>query len=478
MRTYPNAFSWVAPRASLSAETMDSRRRHLCQSSAARYELLRNAFRSLQSRLAGRFIRNRPLGSSNSLDIDREHAPLRGATAPQMNRVSPAIYGKINAMKRLWRNSYCHLLHPHCTHFDTAMSALCPQGCKAASIQYPGVEDQISPGSSLERALGDGLNDACERSELLDLRFSTCASRPGHDYSREKAAACRVDDQVQLNAPMHHAHDAHPRLCTRLIGIGCASVSVRSHTAGGTDVLPSKTTTGRFGLERVRELAVDLFYRETHTDIQRLLKRGCIRKVQAFKGRSSLNRYRMDESTRSRGLPRLYGEGDPKQRAIYVFLEYEATAHATHPLWYLRGIVFSQHQPVNTCKAFLKLLRKGELLTLHFRVRGMRPGRSNDLVRHDLPLLQHSQAGACVEVDMPHYPHIVDLDLFKLPARFSVSYKLTGVRVSAYGKRDSSQTHTLFPRDLQAESAPGSGVAQEGSSQILRSPATADWRQP
>lgn len=475
--TFPNAFSMkrLDPRTSAKAEHASGP--YLRESSPAHYQIPRHLLGRLQSSLAGRLIGHGSLRSSDPLYGNRQHAPLVSTAAPQVDRVTPPIYRQVNTVKRFWSNCYCHLSHSDCTQFDTALSSLCPQGREGASRSSRAVDQRIGPDSRFDCTFVYGLNDAFERPELLNLRFQVCLFRPRQDNGGQKAPGYRVHDQVQLKSSMHHAHVAHPRPSQRL-KVGCYANAMRhSHTAAYSDFLSGSTAGFKPKLPSALQLPVDLLNCETNTDVQGLLESGSIRQVQSIKRRPSLNADGMNECAPTRRLPRLHRESDAEQRAIYVFLQYETTAHPTNPMWRIGGIVFLAQQAVNAVKRCQDRRSTGQFLTIHLWIRGLRPGGRNDLIGNKLPLLEGRKARAGMEIDMPHNSHIVDLDLLKPPTRVALSYKLTRVGVPTNGKRDSSQTHTLLPRDPQAESAPGSQVAQEGFAQILRSTATAEWRQ-
>ncbi len=460
--TFPNAFrvGWMGSRTSAKAEHAPGP--YFRQSSPALDQIPRHLLGRLQSGLARRLIGRGSLRSSDPLYIHRQHAPLVSTAAPQVNRVTPPIYGKVNAVKRFWSNSYCHLSHSDCTQFDSAMSALWPQGRKTASRRDARIQQRVSPGARFACAFSNRLDDAFERSELSNLRFAFSSIWPFQNHGGEKSACHRINDQVQFNIPMHHAHFAHPRLSTQLKESSCAVAWLPLRTARKTATSPTASATSFRGLTRPCLLAVDLLYRETHTDIQRLLQGGRIRQVQLFVSLSSLNPYGVHECTPSIRLPRLHRESDAEQRAIYVFLQYETTAHPTNPMWRIGGIVFLAQHAVNAVKRCQDCCRTAQFLTIKLWIGRLRPGGRNDVVGNILPLLQGRKARVGMEVYMSGDSNIVDLDLLKLPARVALSYKLTRVGIPTKRKRDSSQTHTSLRRCLQAESAPGIETAQEG----------------
>lgn len=472
--TFPNAFSEERMGSRSSAKAEHASGPYFRQSSPALDQIPCHLLGRLQSGLAGRLIGHGSLRSSDPLYINRQHAPLVSTAAPQVNRVTPPIYGQVNAVKRFRSNSYCHLSHPDCTQFDSAMSALWPQGRKTASRRDAGIQQRVSPGARFACAFSDCLDDAFERSELSNLRFALSSPWPFQNHGGEKAACHRINDQVQFNIPMHHAHFAHPRLSTQLKESSCAVDWLPLRTARKTATSPTASATSSHGLTRSCLLAVDLLYRETHTDVQGLLQGGRIRQVQLFVSLPSLNPYGVHECTPSIRLPRLNRERDAEQRAIYVFLQYETTAHPTNPMWRIGGIVFLAQHAVNAVKRCQDTYRTGQFLTIQLWIGRLRASGRNDLVGDNLPMLQSRKAGVGMEIDMPDNPHVVDLDLLKLPTRVALSYKLTRVGVPTNGKRDSSQTHTSLRRCLHAESAPGNVTAQEGVLPIPLRPRAVD----
>ncbi|WP_125361687.1 hypothetical protein [Stenotrophomonas sp. 278] len=460
--TFPNEFSMGRLGPCTSAKAEHASGPYLRQSSPALYQIPRHLLGRLQSSLARRLIGHGSFRSSDPLYSNRQHAPLVSTAAPQVDRVTPSIHRQVNAVKRFWSNSYCHLSYPDCTQFDTALSSLWPQGRKSASKSSRAINQRVGPDSRFDSTLVYGLNDAFERSELLNLRFQVCLFRPRQDNGGQKAPGYRVHDQVQLKSSMHHAHVAHPRPSQRL-KVGCYANAMRhSHTAAYSDFLSGSTAGFKPKLPSALQLPVDLLNRETNTDVQGLLESGSIRQVQSIKRRPSHNADGMNECAPTRRLPRLHRESDAEQRAIYVFLQYETTAHPTNPMWRIGGIVFLAQQAVNAVKRCQDRRSTGQFLTIHLWIRGLRPGGRNDLIGNKLPLLEGRKARAGMEIDMPHNCHIVDLDLLKPPTRVALSYKLTRVGVPTNGKRDSSQTHTSLRRCLQAESAPVSETAQGG----------------
>ncbi len=460
--TFPNAFSIGRMDPCTSTKTNYAPGTYFCQSNPAFYQIPRQLLGRLQCGLAGSLIGHGPLRSCDPLYINRQHAPLMSTAAPQVNRVCPPIYRQVDAVKRFWSNCYCHLSHSDCTQFDSAMSALWLQGRKTASRRDTGIQQRVSPGARLACAFGDGLDDAFERSELLNLRFSLSSTGPLQNHGGQKAASHRINDQVQFNIPMHHAHFAHPRLSTQLEESSCAVGWLPLRTARKIATSPTPSATFSHELQRPRLLAVDLLYRETHTDIQGLLQGRRIRQVRDFDSWPSVDLDGVHESTLSIRLPRFHRESDAKQRAIYVFLLYETPAHPTNPIGRTPRIVFLAQHAVNAVQRCQYPCRTGQILTIQLWIGRLRPGGRNDVIGNNLPLLKGLKARAGMEIDMPDNSYIVDLDLLKLPTRVALSYKLTRVGVPTNGKRDSSQTHTSLRRCLPAESAPGNETAQEG----------------